>query len=261
MRRSAPPPTRRLAPAGRGAPLARVAFLVLLALGPGGCAHRTGPAPGPTSTADSTHADAGTAQPSQAIEQAGVALRPVDAWPGRHQLRQRVQIDWTGGSETFDAVLQRRPGELVLFGLGPMNLVGFRLALVADDPGNGADQHIEIENRTGRELPFSPGHVLADVQRVFYPWIESAGGRDADCGDCERTGRSGGVEIRERGPAGRPTERSFVVVDARGAGEVRVRYAGWQGDPAFPAQVDLENEWFGYRLRIRTLESTPLPTP
>jgi len=189
------------------------------------------------------------------IEAAALALQPVDAWSAQRILRQRVRIEWPGGSDAFDAVLQRRPGELALVGLGPMNLVGFRLALVAVESEDGRVEKVEIENRSGRDLPFSAAHILADVQRVFYPWIAAGDETGSDCGDCERSGRWGPIAVWERGSPGRLFERRFAIADALDAGEVRVRYADWQGEPAFPKRVDLENGWFGYRLQIETLES------
>jgi hypothetical protein len=217
------------------------------------------------------------AEATRSIEAVALALRPVDAWSGSFMLRQRVRVAWPSGDESFDAVLQRRPGELALIGLGPMNLVGFRLALIAGAPtsaGEGAAR-IEFENRSGRALPFSAAHMLADVQRVFYPWLAepwpseaSASGPDpdrvepagVDCPEgCERSGRQGAVAVWERRVAGRLAERRFAIVGRLDAGEVRIRYADWQGEPAMPRRVELENGWFGYRLTIETLEATALP--
>ena len=187
------------------------------------------------------------------IESAALTLLPVDAWPAERFLRQRVRIEWGGGSESFDAVLQRRPGELSLIGLGPMNLVGFRLALLAT-PGSGGPDELEFENRSGRELPFSPTHMLADVQRVFYPWLLEG----AACGNCERNGRRGSVAVFEKLTGGQLVERRFEIPSDPEAGSVRIRYADWQGDPAVPRQVVIGNGWFGYRITIETLE--PLET-
>ncbi|MFO0690673.1 MAG: DUF3261 domain-containing protein [Myxococcota bacterium] len=219
--------------------------------------------PGRTDQAGPTAGEAGPeAEQRKSIEAAALALLPVDAWPGSRLLRQRVEVEWPSGGEGFDAVLQRRPGELALIGLGPMNLVGFRLALVAVGEavaGEGGSR-IEFENRSGRPLPFAPAHILADVQRVFYRWLPEAA--ISDCpGVCERSGRVGAVAVWERHAAGRLLERRFVIADRLEAGEVRIRYADWQGEPALPRRVELENGWFGYRLAIETLEATPLPEP
>lgn len=190
------------------------------------------------------------------IEAAATEMRPVDAWSGSRLLRQRVRVEWPSGSEVFDAVLQRRPGELALFGLGPMNLVGFRLALV-EGP------RIEFENRSGRALPFAPAHILADVQRVYYPWLaEPWSPEPADCpAGCERSGRVGSIAVWERRVEGRLVQRRFALAERLEAGSVHIRYADWQGDPGHPRRVELDNGWFGYRLAIETLEETPLAGP
>lgn len=226
-----------------------------LALG-SGC--RSGPS---TAPGDETPAAANEAEAIRSIEAAAVAMRPVDAWSGSRMLRQRVEVEWPGGGEGFDAVLQRRPGELALIGLGPMNLVGFRLALV-ESAGEGAAR-IEFENRSGRALPFSPAHILADVQRVFYPWLAEPwpATEQACADDCERSGRQGAVAVWERSVEGQLAERRFAIAGRLDAGEVRIRYADWAGAPAMPRRVELENGWFGYRLTIETLEATALPEP
>lgn len=191
------------------------------------------------------------------IERAALTLLPVDAWPAERILRQRVRIEWGGGSESFDAVLQRRPGELSLLGLGPMNLVGFRLALLSAEPASGGADRLEFENRSGRALPFTPTHILADVQRVFYPWLLDV----PDCATCERNGRRGSIAVSETLAGGQLIERRFEMPDDPDAGHVRVRYADWQGEPTVPRTVEIENGWFGYRITIETLESLAAEPP
>jgi len=197
------------------------------------------------------------AETARTLESAALALLPVETWPVGLLLRQRVRIDWPGGSESFDAVLQRRPGELALVGLGPMNQVGFRIALVAAAGPDGGVEKIELENRSGRDLPFSPAHILGDVQRVFYPWLIHA----PECGACARSGRKGQLAVWERFANGRLDERRFTIPGALERGEIQIRYSDWQGEPAFPGRVDLDNGWFGYRLTLETLESTTLAVP
>ncbi|MBY0400204.1 DUF3261 domain-containing protein [Myxococcota bacterium] len=275
-------------PRGASATVVLVGLLAVIGLG-SGCSS----APSTDSSTKVAKENA-KAETIRSIEAVALALLPVDAWLGHRILRQRVRVEWPSGGESFDAVLQHRRGELALIGLGPMNLVGFRLALVeggtppADDPtspgGPPADerdvagpgtQRIEFENRSGRALPFSPAHILADVQRVFYPWLpepwlpepmsseqgspEPGRAAPADCpGGCERSGRPGAVAVWERQIEGRLVERRFGLPGRLEAGEVRIRYADWRGEPAFPGRVELENGWFGYRLTIDTLESTPI---
>ena len=191
------------------------------------------------------------------IEGVALTLLAVDAWTEERVLRQRVRIEWGGGSESFDAVLQRRPGELSLIGLGPMNLVGFRLALLASGEQQAGPEKVEFENPSGQALPFTPTHMLADVQRVFYPWLLGV----PDCRDCERSGRRGSVAVWEKLGERQLEERRFGIVGALDQGSVRVRYSDWQGDPEMPRHVELENAWFGYRITIDTLESLAADDP
>src|ERR1700712_2240085 len=79
------------------------------------------------------------------------------------QWRQRVSARWPSGTQSFDAVLQKRAGELTLVGLSPLGLPGFVFRL------NEA-RELAVENRSGQKLPFEPAYVVADVQRVFFPW-------------------------------------------------------------------------------------------
>lgn len=215
-----------------------------------GCRHSGAP----TSAESAGAPSADSAGAPASIEAAATEMRPVDAWPGSRMLRQRVRVEWPGGSEVFDAVLQRRPGELALLGLGPMNLVGFRLALV-EGP------RIEFENRSGRALPFAPAHILADVQRVFYPWLpEPWSPEPADCSSgCERSGQVGSIAVWERQVDGRLVERRFALAERLDAGSVEIRYADGADETGPRPRVELENGWFGYRLTIETLEETALP--
>jgi hypothetical protein len=191
------------------------------------------------------------------IEGVALTLLPVDDWPDTRVLRQRVRIEWSGGSESFDAVLQRRPGELSLIGLGPMNLVGFRVALLASDEKRGGPERVDFENRSGMALPFAPTHMLADVQRAFYPWLLGV----PDCRACERSGWRGPVGIWEKVGKHHLVERRFAIRDALDQGSVVVRYSNWQDEPSVPRHVELVNGWLGYRITIETLESLAVDTP
>ncbi len=191
------------------------------------------------------------------IEAVARTLLPVDAWGDTRVLRQRVRIEWGGGSESFDAVLQRRPGELSLVGLGPMNLVGFRLTLRASAESQGGLEQVDFENRSGRALPFTPTHMLADVQRAYYPWLPGV----PDCRACERSGWWGSVAIWEKVGERHLEQRRFAIRDALDQGSVVIRYSDWQGEPAVPRQIEIANGWLGYRITIETLESLAVDDP
>ena len=105
--------------------------------------------------------NAPTAQPGPG---AGIGPGPMlvpTAIAERFLWRQRVTASWGDRSETFDAVLQMDGEELILMGLGPMGRPGFIATLGASG--------LRFENRSGRSLPIAAEHILADVQKVFYP--------------------------------------------------------------------------------------------
>lgn len=161
--------------------------------------------------------------------------------------RQRVTASWEDGSESFDAVLQMYDGQLTLMGLGPMGRPGFIATLTAAG--------VRFENRSGRSLPFAPEHLLADVQKVFYPWLPpvSAGFTGTRAGEHES------LSIREAYSEGRLVTRSFRRSDAIERGELQVQYEGWLPGLTAPQRATLENAWFGYELTIVTVEQQRLP--
>lgn len=95
-----------------------------------------------------------------------LVLLKVDALNTSFTARQRVAISWKGDTHRFDAVLEKSPGRLRLLGLGPMNSVGFVLT--------HTDEGIEFQNRTGQDMPFPPAYIIADVQRILYPWCSAS---------------------------------------------------------------------------------------
>ena len=195
--------------------LTKIAFFVCLAIALSGCATK------------------------QTDDKVGNLL-PVGALREDLVMKQSVSLRWQDREESFEAVLQKRGNELLLVGLGPMNTVGFSLTL--DDRG------VTFENRTGRELPFLPERILADVQRVFYPWIEE----DSICSNCRREAMRAGLEIRERIGDDFLEERRFSVSGRPERGELVVRYEGWIDGFSVPRRAILSNGWFGYELTIDT---------
>ena len=210
-----------------------------------------------------------SAHPMHSPDRSAERLLPAAAMKDDVLLRQRVTIRWDDGEQRFDSVFQKRGATMTLMGLGPMNRVGFILSL--------ADRQVAFENRSGRDMPFAPEHILADVQRVFYPWLAE----DSKCLACQRTGIRMGQEIEEKIGARFLEERRFRLVDHPGGGEVIIRYADWEAVPEsrspkefptharsdvirVPKRVVVTNEWFGYELVVETMsveriavESTP----
>ena len=180
---------------------------------------------------------------------APAALLPPSALGFDFQWRQRVSAHWPTGKQSFDAVLQKRDGELILVGLSPLGQPGFVLRLRE----HGA---LEVENRTGQDLPFQPGYVLADVQRVFFPWLPVPA---ADWSG-EQHGQRGDSAVVERYQAGRLVERRFERQTPVGLEHVTVHYTYTSvAAQDAPQHVVLDNPLLGYTLSIETLEQSRLP--
>lgn len=161
--------------------------------------------------------------------------------------RQRVTASWGDRSESFDAVLQMHDDELTLLGLGPMGRPGFVVTLTAAG--------VSFENRSSRRLPFDPEHIIADVQKVFYPWMPPP----TEGFSGTRASEHGVLMVSETHVEGRLRDRTFTRSDAADRGELRVSYEQW--DPALraPNRAVLDNPWFGYQLTIVTVEQQSLP--
>lgn len=183
-------------------------------------------------------------------------LLPAGALPGRHFIRQWVVIRWQeDGQEReqrFEAVLQKEGDVLQLVGLGPMGRVGFRIVLEGERVG--------FENRSGRPMPFAPAYVLADVQRVFYPWLEAATPCPSGEASGERRGEQLGLEIEEHHVDGTLVERRFAVADQPAFGEVVVRYRRSDEEATAPPGATLRNDWLGYAIEIELLSLEALPS-
>ncbi len=188
-------------------------------------------------------------------------LLPAEALTETFVMRQTVTVRWSndaGQAEevSFDAAIQRQGGSLLLLGLGPMGGVGFTLSL--------AEGKVSFENRTGQVLPFDAERMLADVQRVYYPWLDGS----PDCSDCVRRGRRGGFEIEEHRTQGQVSRRRFKSLaagrDEEGVKGGKAVEAGarlgivveYSGDPAFGGllrDARLRHEEFGYEVELETL--------
>lgn len=185
------------------------------------------------------------------VPSAPAALRPPGEFPLSFQWRQRVTATWPEGSQSFDAALQNRDGELTLIGLSPMGLPGFVITLKPD-------ASVTFDNRTRRELPFEPEFILADVQRVYFPWLPAV-----EAGfEGQREGVAHGRRIVEHYAGGQLSARDFFALDAEpdaaAEPEVTVRYTGWQAGHDAAERAELHHTKLGYSLLIETLQQARL---
>ena len=171
-------------------------------------------------------------------------LLPPDALPHDVLWRQRVTISFQDQSHRFDAVLQKQGPRLSLIGLGPMGSPAFVIV--------HAPEGVQLDNRTDRRLPFEPDYILADVQRVYYPWLAPTDATTDREGDVE------GLHVVEAYGEGRLQRRTFTRDDAPARGDVVVRYVEWRDGELAPRRVELSNGWFGYQITIETFEQQAL---
>jgi hypothetical protein len=177
--------------------------------------------------------------------------------------RQHITATYGGRTAQFDAVLQKRGGELTLLALTPFGSRGFVLHQV------GAD--VSFQSFVSQPMPFPPKYILIDVQRVFFAWAQPEGVTHALDGGADNTAeappqdgeiraeREGEIEV-ERWQGGRLRRRTFRRADGEPRGEIVIDYEGdgMARDGSAPPHVTFVNGWYGYRLEIATVSHQPL---
>ena len=162
-----------------------------------------------------------------------------DAIPGTFAVRQKLTARSAHGGGSFEAVLQKKPGELLLVGLTPYGSRAFVLRQTARD--------VQFTSYIPRELPFPPTFMLLDVHRVLDAWLGPGLVTGA------RSGTVGAEHVDERWRDGRLVERRFTRVAAATAprGDVTITYSG-DGPAGLAALVTLDNQRFGYTLTVES---------
>ena len=198
----------------------RLATACVVALAASGCAHRAAPAPAAPAARE---------------------LPSPDAIPGTFTVRQKLTARSARGGGAFEAVLQKKPGELLLVGLTPY---GSRAFLLRQTEGD-----VQLTSYLPRELPFPPTFILLDVHRVMDAWLGSAPASG------ERAGDVGAERVHERWRDGKLVERTFTRVAAARAGEppgdIVITYSG-DGPAGLAALVTLDNRRYGYVLTVQS---------
>jgi hypothetical protein len=208
-------------------------FIALLALG---CATRPTPPPGPSPSA------AKRDYPGRLVPTETLA-RDFRAFA----VRQRLTASHDGRSlPSLEAVLQLHGGVLRLVGLGPMGMRAFVITQ------KGVE--IEAEAQMKEAAALHPRDVLNDIHRVFFRGLFT-GSAAKPPPDGEHTGNDDGEVITETWRQGhlvrriytRPDQPGRIIIDFLGPGAVVAE------------TVVIDNGWFGYQLRIVTLEQQWLP--
>lgn len=172
------------------------------------------------------------------------ALLSVDRLQEDFILRQQITVYWHHDMKKgFDAVLQKQGATMTLVGLGPMGSVGFTLTQ--------KEESLDVSNRTGQVLRFDPRHIIADIQRVLYPWSPAPLRCDQTCTFSYEVHQT---RIQEYWRYGHLSKRVFIRLSDGNPERIVVRYGHWGSHKITPARVQLDNGWYGYRLEIATIE-------
>ncbi len=173
----------------------------------------------------------------------GTLTRPSEH-PGDFLLRQHLTAHFGERVESFDAVLQKRGDVLTLVGLTPFGTRAFLLEQTGLE--------VKFTSYVG-ELPFPPRFILFDVERVYFDGIAGA-----PLDDGEHVEQRSGERIVESWNGGRLAARRFTRIANDPPGVMSIVYAGGMASGAFPAQIEIDNGWVGYKLSIATLSEQRL---
>lgn len=160
----------------------------------------------------------------------------------------RQKLDGTFGERkfAFEAVLQLRGGTLTVLGLTPFGTKAFVLTQTGTE--------VDFQPLIDREMPFPPEYILQDIHRAWLWGARLPWGNAPPTGQEQARAEVAGEAVTETWTANGLVRRSFERLDGEPAGEIRIDYIGGhrQGRPA--KEAVLHNGWFGYDLRIQTIE-------
>lgn len=163
-------------------------------------------------------------------------LHPARELTPDFSVQQHIQAKAHGRSGAFDAVVQKRAGELVIVGLGPASVRMFVL--------KQGEQGVTFEQSFGPRLPFPPRNILVDVHRAFFKRLPSGEG-------ATRKGIVDDEDVHEVWRGDELQERRFWRKDGSFEGPVTITYGkGCTATRCAPNRIHIENPWFGYELEI-----------
>ena len=164
---------------------------------------------------------------------------------GDFMARQKLSGRFGEREFAFEAVLQLSGGTLTVLGLTPFGTKAFVLTQTGTE--------VEFRPLIERELPFPPDYILQDIHRAWLwsarlPWGDQAPAQG------ESVVEVAGERVEERWGEGGLESRSFERLDGAPAGKIVIDYIGGHRAEAPAKEVVLVNGWFGYELRIETVE-------
>jgi hypothetical protein len=160
-------------------------------------------------------------------------------------VRQKITARFGDETRRLETALESSCGELRLVALTPF---GLRLFSAVQ---RGSE--IEVEAFAGAALPFSPEHVVRDIERTFFRSPPPASP------DAERPVRRGDERIDETWQQGRLRSRAIRPADDAASEPVVIDYRGAFLLDGVPERVELANPRFGYRLEIENFAAVEVP--
>lgn len=166
-------------------------------------------------------------------------LHPPRALGADFMVRQTLTIHATRDGKPvtaeLDAVLQKRGGELLVLGLGPMDTKAFTLTQ--------RESTIAFDQYMGPPLAFSPRDMIVDIHRVFFKRLPGPPP------DGTRRGELDGEHVEETWQGGELRAIRYTRPGFTGA--VRVELGpGCKPARCEPETATLHNEWFRYTVDI-----------
>lgn len=172
-------------------------------------------------------------------------MTPPEKIPWNFLWQQRVFAQHGDAKGSFNAVVQKRGAELLVLGLTPFQTRGFSLTQ------RGVD--FEYEQYVPFDLPFSPGSVLIDLHRAFFFGL---------LGDIPREGKRvlnwQREMVTDLYKNQKLMAREYLHV-GRPGGRIAIDYGSDGYSPGTPSNlVVLDNQAYGYRLRVETIDAQKL---
>lgn len=165
--------------------------------------------------------------------------------PGDFMWQQRVSATHGESKGAFDAVIQKKAGELLVLGLTPMNTRGFSLTQRGTE--------IEYKQFVPFELPFSPASVLYDIHRAFFYNLLSPFPNSGT-----RHSTFEGERLTDEFSEGRLKSRLFENVSGSEE-DLAIEYAPVGYSQGMPPEITtIDNRAYGYRLRVETTSTHAL---
>ncbi len=175
-------------------------------------------------------------------------LVPTDRIPGNFVMRQQIEFRYGDESGSYEAVVQKYCDELTVIGFTPFGVPAFTIVQ--------RGRQVSVDSHLPGPWPFPPHYVLFDVHRSYF--VPSSATPPHNGKVDLRHGRE---IVQDRWSAGQLVERRFRGAEGDQQGEVIITYGEAPTRGGERGSLSLENQRYGYSLRITTLSRHDLTCP